>query len=71
VVVAHPEGAHDTQLTREAVTPLVHYVHFDLSPRECDLMATGPVSLAVAHPEYADDAVLGQDTAPSCCTTPH
>lgn len=62
VVVAHPEGAHQAQLTREAVTASVHYVHFDLSSRETEMMATGPVSLAVAHPEYAEEAVLSEDT---------
>ncbi len=53
---------HEKQLTRDEVTAAVHYIHFALSPAEVDRFAAGPVALAVAHPEYEHEVVLGPDT---------
>jgi hypothetical protein len=53
---------HLRQLTREEITASVHYVHFDLTPDEVEAFAAGPVRLAVTHPEYEHEVVLGEDT---------
>ena len=53
---------HEKQLTREEVTASVHYVRFRLSPDQVDRFAAGPVELAVAHPNYAESVVLGDET---------
>jgi len=53
---------HASQLTRDEVTASVHYVHFQLTPEQVEAVATGPVELAVTHPEYEHATVLGQDT---------
>ena len=45
-------GSHAEALTREAVTPAVHYLRFRFSAAEVAAFAAGPVALAVAHPAY-------------------
>jgi hypothetical protein len=63
VVVANTvDPDHEKQLTRDEITASVHYIHFALSPDEVDRVATGPVALAVRHPEYDHETVLGADT---------
>jgi hypothetical protein len=63
VVVANTvDPDHEKQLTREEITASVHYIHFALSPAEVDAVAAGPVALAVNHPEYQHETVLGPDT---------
>jgi hypothetical protein len=52
VVTSTPEAAHDAQLTRDSITPSVHYVYFDLTDAQVEAFAGGPVTLAVAHPNY-------------------
>lgn len=64
-VSAAPEADHESQLTREETTAAVHYVRFSLTPEEIDAFATGPVALAVDHPEYPEGVpgtVLGDAT---------
>ena len=64
-VRSRPEEEHATQLTREEVTSAVHYVRFVLTPEQVDAFATGPVVLAVEHPEYPDGHAgveLGDET---------
>ncbi len=56
------DEAHLRQLTREAITASVHYVHFDLDDDEVAAFAGGPVTLALTHPNYAHEVVLGEDT---------
>lgn len=53
---------HLRQLTREEITASVHYVHFDLDDDEVADFADGPVTLALTHPNYAHEVVLGEDT---------
>ena len=62
VVPSVPEAAHDAQLTREAITASVHYVHFQLTPAQVDAFAAGPVTLAVTHPAYEQAIELAPDT---------
>jgi hypothetical protein len=53
---------HERQLTREAVTAAVHYVHFALGEDEVAAAGVGPVRLALAHPAYEHEVVLSDDT---------
>jgi hypothetical protein len=62
VVRSVPEEAHEQSLTREDVTSSVHYIRFVLSPRQVERFAAGPVVLAVAHPAYAEETVLSEET---------
>jgi hypothetical protein len=63
VVAAEPDPAHAEQLTRETITASVHYVGFALSEEEvAAVTGGGPVTLAVAHPNYAHHTELGQST---------
>ena len=54
------DEAHLRQLTREEMTASVHYVHFDLDDDEVAAFADGPVTLALTHPNYAHEVVLGE-----------
>jgi hypothetical protein len=54
VVRSVPEEGHESQLTRQEVTSAVHYVRFPFTPAEVAAFASGPVRLAVDHPEYPD-----------------
>jgi hypothetical protein len=54
-----PEASHAQSLTREAVTPAVHYIRFPFPPDAVARFAgTEPVTLAVRHREYVAAAVL-------------
>jgi hypothetical protein len=53
VVGSVPEAAHEAALTRETVTPAVHYVRFGFSQAEVEAFAqAGEVALVAAHPAY-------------------
>jgi hypothetical protein len=56
------DADHEKQLTRDEITASVHYIHFSLTPDQVERVATGPVALAVHHPEYDHERVLGPDT---------
>ena len=58
-----PETAHEAQLTREEITASVHYVWFDLTEAQAAALATAPLRLRAAHPEYRHEVDLGPDTA--------
>ncbi|MDA8316046.1 MAG: DUF3501 family protein [Actinomycetota bacterium] len=62
VVRSVPEESHAEALTREAVTPAVHYIRFpfSLDARE-RFVGADPVALTVHHPEYEAHAVLGDE----------
>jgi hypothetical protein len=62
VVRGTVDTAHEKQLTREEVTASVHYVHFALDPRQAERFGSGPVTLAVTHPEYRHETVLPPET---------
>lgn len=65
VVGADVDERHAARLTREEVTPAVHYVRFSLSPAQVEHFAAGPVVLAVNHPGYAEGAHLSEATRAS------
>ena len=62
VVRSTPEAAHEAQLTREEITPAVHYVYFDLTAEQVGAFERGPVTLAVAHPSYEHTVPLTEAT---------
>jgi Protein of unknown function (DUF3501) len=62
VVRSVPEAAHAEALTRGTVTASVHYVRFPFMPEQVARFADGPVSLAVAHPDYHEETVLDDQT---------
>lgn len=53
---------HEKQLTRDEITASVHYIHFSFTPAEIERFVAGPVALAVRHPEYDHEVVLGAET---------
>ena len=53
---------HEKQLTSDEVTASVHYIGFALSAAQIDKVATGPVVLAIVHPEYKHELVLSEGT---------
>ena len=63
VIVDTPEAEHEAQLTREEITASVHYIGFELTPAQVETFASGPVELAVNHPEYQASVNLGEGTA--------
>ncbi|HEY7947800.1 MAG TPA: DUF3501 family protein [Acidimicrobiales bacterium] len=62
VAPGRPEASHEEALTRPTMTASVHYVRFRLSPDQVARVAGGPVTLAVTHPEYRYETVLGEET---------
>jgi len=60
-VRAVPEAAHEEALTRPEITASVHYIRFALDPAQVGRFAAGPVTLAVDHPEYPEQAVLSEE----------
>ena len=68
VVPCIPEAAHEAQLTREEITASVHYVGFALDAAAIEAFAAGPVTLAVAHPAYAEATVLAPETVTELLT---
>jgi hypothetical protein len=62
LVLSMPEAAHGEALTRDAVTPAVHYLRFPFTEAEVARFAAGPVALAVHHPEYQARTVLDEAT---------
>ena len=64
-VVATVEGAHAAQLTREETTASVHYVNFSLDEEQVRDFQSGEVRLALDHPEYRHQTVLGESTKAS------
>jgi len=61
-VFSVPEPTHEAALTREAVTPAVHYVRFPFTDEEVARFAAGPAALAVRHPEYQARTLLAEGT---------
>jgi hypothetical protein len=56
------EEHHASRLTRDEVTPSVHYIRFELSTGQVDALAAGPVVLAADHPSYRHEVTLGEAT---------
>jgi hypothetical protein len=65
VARARPDAEHERQLTRETVTASVHYVHFDLAPKQVELFASNRVRAAIAHPNYSYETELLESTRES------
>ena len=57
-----PDPSHDQQLTREEITASVHYLTFALTDPQVAAFASGPVSVAVAHPAYREATELPEMT---------
>jgi hypothetical protein len=53
-----PDEDHEQQLTREEVTASVHYIRFELTPRQVDRFAGEPVTLVIDHPAYTEETEL-------------
>jgi hypothetical protein len=62
IVPMRLDPEHEAQLTREETTSAVHYLHAELTPEQVERFATGPVVLAVDHPEYRHETTLGAET---------
>jgi Protein of unknown function (DUF3501) len=63
VVASTPEATHAAALTRETVTPAVHYVRFGFTPAQVEAFGAGgqagdEVALVARHPAYEARAVL-------------
>jgi hypothetical protein len=62
VVGSQPEASHAAALTRDEVTPAVHYVRFAFDEAQIEQLARGPAALVARHPEYEARAPLGDET---------
>ena len=62
VVVGSVNPEHQAQLTRSDVTAAVHYVCFELTDAQVERFGSGPVTLAVNLPGYAEATVLSDET---------
>jgi Protein of unknown function (DUF3501) len=59
VVMSTPESQHATALTREAVTPAVHYLRFGLSDAQVARFGdAAEVALVATHPAYEARTIL-------------
>jgi hypothetical protein len=56
---------HQARLTRDTMTASVHYVRFDLPPELVPGFGAGPVTLALTHPDYSHEVLLGEETRAS------
>jgi len=62
VVRCQVDPDHEAQLTRTEITASVHYVTFALTEEQVEAFATGPVALAVTHPNYDHTTELSPET---------
>jgi hypothetical protein len=53
---------HASQLTRDTVTAAVHYVHFRFTEPQIAAFASGPVVLAMDHPNYPEATEIASAT---------
>lgn len=68
VVASGPERSHAEALTREEITPAVHYIRFAFSSAQVTAFAGGPATLVARHPAYAARTPLGDDTRAELAT---
>lgn len=62
-VASVPEASHAEALTREEVTPAVHYLRFPFSPEAVAAFdGSGQVAVVVEHPQYQARAILSDAT---------
>lgn len=57
-----PEEEHEAQLTREAITPAVHYVRFPFDAPVIERFAAGVAALSIRHPRYEHSVALSPET---------
>jgi hypothetical protein len=62
VAMSTPEEAHAQALTRDDVTPAVHYIRFALSPGQIEALEAGPAALVARHRAYEARTPLGDAT---------
>ncbi|MDA8356162.1 MAG: DUF3501 family protein [Actinomycetota bacterium] len=62
LVRSWPEEAHARSLTRDSITPAVHYLRFTFSEDEVSRFAAGRASLVADHPHYQAHAALSRET---------
>jgi hypothetical protein len=48
----------ESRLTRDDITPAVHFLKFRFTSAEVEMFASGPVHVVVDHPEYDQDVLL-------------
>ncbi len=60
-VPSEPEATHAEALTRESVTPAVHYLRFRFEEAQVAAFRSGPARLAARHPAYEAEATLGEE----------
>lgn len=53
---------HESQLTRDDMTPAVHYLNFEFTEQQVAETARGAVVVAIDHPAYLEDMELSQLT---------
>lgn len=63
-----PEAGHAEQLTRQDVTPAVHYVRWALGAGDVDAFAAGPVVVAVDLAAYRHETTLSPETVAELLT---
>jgi hypothetical protein len=64
-VRAEVDPSHAANLTREEVTAAVHFVRFELSPAQIGRFRSGPVAVAMEHPEYRERTEISEATRQS------
>jgi hypothetical protein len=62
VIRSVPEASHAEALTREDVTPAVHYLRLPFTEPQVAAFAAGPAELAIEHPAYRARTPLGAET---------
>ena len=67
-VRAVPEEEHAKQLTRADVTSAVHYLRFELTPAQVEVLAEGPAALVIDHPAYRECVELAESTVAELLT---
>lgn len=55
---SYPEAQHESQLTRADTTSAVHYLHFDVTPEQTELLARSGGVLACDQPNYQEEIEL-------------
>jgi len=61
-VRSEPEAAHAASLTRDVITPAVHYLRFPFTAAESEALGGGQATLVADHPAYAARTPLGPAT---------
>jgi hypothetical protein len=68
VVRSVPEAEHAASLTRDSVTPAVHYLRFAFTPAQAPRLAGAEVELFSDHPAYEHRSALSTETVAELAT---